>query len=74
MKGLLCSDICIPTPGSYYCKCREGFSLLEDGKTCRQDLPIDRYKSFIKYLYIIFQFYKFHNTFLKCLLLKLCVC
>lgn len=54
MKGLLCSDICVPTVGSYYCKCREGFSLLEDGKTCRQDLPIDRYKSFIKYLYIIF--------------------
>lgn len=44
MKGLLCSDICVPTPGSYYCKCREGFSLLEDGKTCRQDLPIDRCK------------------------------
>ncbi|XP_043527700.1 fibrillin-2-like [Frieseomelitta varia] len=45
MKGLLCSDICVPTQGSYYCKCREGFSLLEDGKTCRQDLPIDRCKS-----------------------------
>ncbi|CAK9820357.1 FBN2 [Anthophora quadrimaculata] len=45
MKGLLCSDICIPTPGSYYCKCREGFTLLEDGKTCRQDLPTDRCKS-----------------------------
>ncbi|XP_012149839.2 uncharacterized protein LOC100874867 [Megachile rotundata] len=45
MKGLLCSDICVPTPGSYYCKCREGFTLLEDGKTCRQDLPTDRCKS-----------------------------
>ncbi|XP_017758004.1 PREDICTED: fibrillin-3-like [Eufriesea mexicana] len=45
MKGLLCSDICIPTPGSYYCKCRKGFTLLEDGKTCRQDLPTDRCKS-----------------------------
>ncbi|XP_076756473.1 uncharacterized protein LOC143426737 [Xylocopa sonorina] len=45
MKGLLCSDICVPTPGSYYCKCRKGFTLLEDGKTCRQDLPTDRCKS-----------------------------
>ncbi|XP_033310494.1 fibrillin-1-like isoform X1 [Bombus bifarius] len=45
MKGLLCSDICVPTPGSYYCKCYEGFTLLEDGKTCSQDLPTDRCKS-----------------------------
>ncbi|XP_076276277.1 uncharacterized protein LOC143207096 [Lasioglossum baleicum] len=45
MKGMLCSDICIPTPGSYYCKCREGFTLLEDQKTCRQDLPSDRCKT-----------------------------
>ena len=44
MKGLLCSDICVPTPGSYYCKCREGFILQEDGKTCTQDLPSDRCK------------------------------
>ncbi|XP_015191223.1 PREDICTED: fibrillin-2-like [Polistes dominula] len=44
MKGLLCTDICIPTPESYYCACREGFTLLEDGKTCRQDLPTDRCK------------------------------
>ncbi|XP_047357054.1 fibrillin-1-like isoform X1 [Vespa velutina] len=45
MKGLLCTDICIPTPGSYYCACREGFTLLEDEKTCRQDLLTDRCKS-----------------------------
>ncbi|XP_076236207.1 uncharacterized protein LOC143180395 [Calliopsis andreniformis] len=45
MKGLLCSDICVPTPGSYYCKCREGFTLLEDGKTCTQNQPTDRCKS-----------------------------
>ncbi|XP_076668059.1 uncharacterized protein LOC143368830 isoform X1 [Andrena cerasifolii] len=44
MKGLLCSDICVPTPGSYYCKCREGFVLQQDGKTCTQDLPSDRCK------------------------------
>ncbi|XP_076376095.1 uncharacterized protein LOC143259120 [Megalopta genalis] len=45
MKGMLCSDICIPTATSYYCKCREGFTLLEDQKTCRQDLPTDRCKT-----------------------------
>ncbi|KAL6430493.1 hypothetical protein ACFW04_007830 [Cataglyphis niger] len=45
MKGMLCTDICVPTPGSYYCKCRDGFTLLEDGKTCRKDLPTDRCKS-----------------------------
>lgn len=39
---MLCSDICVPTPGSYYCKCRDGFTLLDDGKTCSQD-PSDRY-------------------------------
>ncbi|XP_014488735.1 PREDICTED: fibrillin-1-like [Dinoponera quadriceps] len=44
MKGILCSDICVPTPGSYYCKCRDGFTLLEDGKTCSQD-PTDRCKA-----------------------------
>ncbi|XP_024879851.1 fibrillin-3-like [Temnothorax curvispinosus] len=44
MKGLLCSDICVPTPGSYRCECRAGFTLLEDGKTCKQDQPIDRCK------------------------------
>ncbi|XP_032679008.1 fibrillin-1-like isoform X2 [Odontomachus brunneus] len=44
MKGMLCSDICVPTPGSYYCKCHDGFTLLEDGKTCSQD-PTDRCKS-----------------------------
>lgn len=42
MKGMLCSDICVPTPGSYYCKCRDGFTLLGDGKNCSQD-PSDRY-------------------------------
>ncbi|XP_012529954.2 fibrillin-1 isoform X2 [Monomorium pharaonis] len=44
MKGILCSDICVPTPGSYRCECRDGFTLLEDGKTCKQDQPIDRCK------------------------------
>ncbi|XP_015599681.1 fibrillin-2 isoform X1 [Cephus cinctus] len=45
MKGMLCSDICIPTVGSFTCACREGFTLLEDGKTCRQDIPVDRCKT-----------------------------
>ncbi|KYN31855.1 Fibrillin-3 [Trachymyrmex septentrionalis] len=44
MKGMLCTDICVPTPGSYRCECRDGFTLLEDGKTCRQDQPVDRCK------------------------------
>ncbi|XP_012277054.1 fibrillin-1 [Orussus abietinus] len=37
MKGMLCTEICVPTPGSYYCLCREGGELLEDGKTCRRN-------------------------------------
>ncbi|KAK0170128.1 hypothetical protein PV328_010728 [Microctonus aethiopoides] len=45
MKGLLCSDICIPTPGSYYCDCPEGKSLMEDGVTCRTDTKINRCES-----------------------------
>ncbi|XP_034936091.1 fibrillin-1-like [Chelonus insularis] len=45
LKGLLCSHICIPTPGSYYCKCPEGYVLLEDEKTCRTDGPINRCES-----------------------------
>lgn len=30
----LCSQICEPTDDSYVCKCRDGFKLAEDGKTC----------------------------------------
>lgn len=59
MKGMLCSDICVPTPGSYYCKCRDGFTLLEDGKTCRQNLPIDRQRIYhiLQILQVLFLFY-----------------
>ncbi|XP_015113474.1 fibulin-2 [Diachasma alloeum] len=39
-KGLLCSHICVPTPGSYSCACPKGYVLLEDEKTCRTDGPI----------------------------------
>lgn len=34
----LCAQICVPTHGSYYCKCEEGFILMEDQKTCQKDL------------------------------------
>ncbi|XP_011314655.1 fibrillin-2 [Fopius arisanus] len=40
LKGLLCSHICVPTPGSYHCACPKGYVLLEDEKTCRTDEPI----------------------------------
>ncbi|MBN3297733.1 MATN4 protein, partial [Amia calva] len=30
-----CEQVCVSTPGSYKCACREGFTLQEDGKTCR---------------------------------------
>lgn len=42
MRGMLCTDICVPTPGSYYCVCNEGSTLLEDGKTCKQNSTSDR--------------------------------
>ncbi|KAM9321662.1 cartilage matrix protein [Gastrophryne carolinensis] len=29
-----CEQICVSTPGSYTCACRDGFTLNEDGKTC----------------------------------------
>ncbi|XP_008553599.1 fibrillin-1 [Microplitis demolitor] len=45
LKNLLCSHICVPTPGSYYCECPEGYVLLEDEQTCRTDTPINRCES-----------------------------
>uniref|UniRef100_A0A3P9JV65 Matrilin 2 n=1 Tax=Oryzias latipes TaxID=8090 RepID=A0A3P9JV65_ORYLA len=30
-----CQHICINVPGSYRCKCRKGFSINPDGKTCQ---------------------------------------
>lgn len=29
-----CQQICVSTPGSYTCACKDGFTLNEDGKTC----------------------------------------
>ncbi|XP_038664527.1 matrilin-2-like isoform X2 [Scyliorhinus canicula] len=31
-----CEQICISTPGSYICKCKKGFILNKDQKTCRR--------------------------------------
>ena len=29
-----CSQICVNKPGSFECKCKEGYLLGDDGKTC----------------------------------------
>ncbi|XP_061656467.1 epidermal growth factor-like protein 7 [Syngnathoides biaculeatus] len=31
-----CSQMCVNTPGSFRCSCREGFALAEDARTCRR--------------------------------------
>lgn len=36
LPGQLCAQVCVPTPGSYYCKCNEGYVLMEDHKTCQK--------------------------------------
>nr|XP_027216674.1 fibrillin-2-like isoform X4 [Penaeus vannamei] len=40
--GKLCAHVCVPTPGSYRCQCRAGFTLSVDGKTCIQEAVTDR--------------------------------
>ncbi|MEQ2218176.1 hypothetical protein XENOCAPTIV_030585, partial [Xenoophorus captivus] len=30
-----CQHICVSSPSSYKCKCRKGFTLNLDGKTCK---------------------------------------
>lgn len=40
--GELCAHVCVPAPGSYRCECREGFTLMADGKSCQQATFIDR--------------------------------
>ncbi|XP_077446094.1 cartilage matrix protein isoform X1 [Stigmatopora argus] len=29
-----CQQVCISSPGSYKCACKEGFTLMDDGRTC----------------------------------------
>lgn len=35
-----CQQICVSTPGSYTCACRDGFTLNDDGKTCNGMIQI----------------------------------
>ncbi|XP_045440105.1 fibulin-2 isoform X11 [Pipistrellus kuhlii] len=37
LPGELCQHLCINTVGSYHCACFPGFSLQDDGRTCRPD-------------------------------------
>ncbi|XP_066203303.1 fibulin-2-like isoform X1 [Saccopteryx leptura] len=37
LPGELCQHLCINTVGSYRCTCFPGFSLQDDGRTCRPD-------------------------------------
>jgi hypothetical protein len=49
MSGLLCSQKCVPTSGSYYCQCYEGFILEGDGRSCRLNNMIeDQEMAFLK--------------------------
>ncbi|XP_046406118.1 fibulin-1-like isoform X2 [Ischnura elegans] len=43
--GQLCAHICKPTRGSYICECRNGFTLMADGKSCEQNDYPDRCKT-----------------------------
>ncbi|XP_041048593.1 collagen and calcium-binding EGF domain-containing protein 1 isoform X1 [Carcharodon carcharias] len=42
-NGTVCSHICLNTPGSYQCACKEGFYLKEDGKTCSKSESAGQY-------------------------------
>ncbi|XP_038646536.1 collagen and calcium-binding EGF domain-containing protein 1 isoform X1 [Scyliorhinus canicula] len=42
-NGTACSHICLNTPGSYQCACKEGFYLKEDGKTCSKSESAGQY-------------------------------
>nr|XP_029535248.1 matrilin-2 [Oncorhynchus nerka]XP_029535249.1 matrilin-2 [Oncorhynchus nerka] len=36
-----CDHLCVSTPASYMCRCRKGYTLNSDGKTCHVDDPCD---------------------------------
>lgn len=36
----LCSHQCKPVLGSYKCDCRPGYTLMADGKSCREDSSV----------------------------------
>eukprot|EP00063_Salmo_salar_P081945 XP_014056780.1 PREDICTED: matrilin-2-like isoform X3 [Salmo salar] len=36
-----CDHLCVSTPASYMCRCRKGYTLNSDGKTCRTEDPCD---------------------------------
>ena len=31
---MTCDQLCTNTNGAYYCNCTEGYSLMDDGKSC----------------------------------------
>lgn len=33
-----CEQVCISKPGSYKCACKDGFTLMEDGRSCSGEL------------------------------------
>lgn len=41
LPGELCQHLCINTVGSYHCACFPGFSLQDDGRTCRPGKHLD---------------------------------
>lgn len=50
LPGELCAHICVAIPGSYHCLCREGFTLMADGKSCQHDDLPNRYSSNVLFL------------------------
>lgn len=48
LPGELCQHLCINTVGSYRCACFPGFSLQDDGRTCRPDGDALRPESALK--------------------------
>ena len=34
-EGSNCDQLCTNTNGSYYCSCNEGYSLMDNGKSCK---------------------------------------